>query len=94
MTSDEPWDPTSEDWEESEAKFTRKHQHAGSITSNKGKMACNCSTKVTSSCSELEQEIHEHYFDEAPRVRTVNYATSRAAKSGKRKLDVNYERLR
>jgi hypothetical protein len=94
MTSDEPWDPTLEDWEESEAKFTRKHRHARSITSTKGETVCNCETNATSSCSELEQEIHKHFFDKAPRVRTVGYATSRAAKSGKRKLDVDYERLR
>lgn len=27
ITSEEPWDPSEDDWEENEAKFSRKHRH-------------------------------------------------------------------
>ena len=37
---------------------------------------------------------YEHYFVDAPKLRMASYAISRIAKSGKRKLGVDYEKLR
>jgi hypothetical protein len=95
ITSDEPWDPTSGDWEENKAKFTRKHRHARSITS-KGDCTrfLTVATRAATNCSELESETFENFFNEITMIRTASYVTSRAAKSGKRKLGVDYEQLR
>jgi hypothetical protein len=94
LTSDEPWDPTSEDWEENEAKFTRKHRHARSITT-KGDMTAPFDVRTAATnCSTLESETYERYFADAPKLCTASYAVSRVAKSGKRKLGIDYEKLR
>ena len=62
LTSDEPWDPSSADWEDSEAKFTRKQRHARSISAKRDAMAPPDDQTAAMNCSNLESEAYEHYF--------------------------------
>ena len=58
LTSDEPWDPSSGDWEESEAKFTRKRRYARSITSKGDAMAPTAQRTAAMNCSNLENKTY------------------------------------
>jgi hypothetical protein len=85
---------TSEDREESEAKYTRKQRHARNISSKGDTMAPADQRTAATNCSNLESETYEHYFGNAPKLPMASYAISRIAKSGKRKLGIDYEKLR
>ena len=89
LTSEEPWDPNEDDWEENEQKFTRKFRNAR-CTFGAVNEATDEGLTIFDS---REQAVIDDMLSELPEVRSAQYV-SRALKSGNRSENLNMNRLR
>ncbi|EEC42861.1 predicted protein [Phaeodactylum tricornutum CCAP 1055/1] len=98
LTSDQPWDPNSKDWEDNEQRYTRHDRQRNA--------------RYTATDNADEENFYHGYFSlpdskEFPVlpannnvmnphdvVREIKYATARVSKSSPRDLDVDRDKLR
>ena len=85
LNSDEPWDPTSVDWEENEEKFTRKYHHAWNVVSSN-----HSGHEDTNTFDPMKQAAIGDMLSDLPKVRMARYVT-RALRRGKLAEDVDYD---